>query len=66
MKKLGAILLLAVIVASGCTRNQRYVGSGAAAGAAVGHVIGEGSAASTVVGAGLGAAAGAIIEAKVN
>lgn len=66
MKKLGIFIILATIVASGCSRSERYVGGGAAVGAAAGHVMGEGSAAGTIIGAGLGAAAGAVIEAKVK
>lgn len=61
MKKTIFILITSILIISGCTRTQKYVGGGAAAGALVGNVLGE-STASTVIGAGVGAAAGAVID----
>ncbi|MGF6905571.1 YMGG-like glycine zipper-containing protein [Fusobacterium sp. PH5-44] len=65
MKKIIFIPFISLLIISGCTRTQKYVGGGAAAGAVVGNVLGE-STASTVIGAGVGAAAGAIIDHKTK
>jgi len=60
MKKIFAILIISALAFAGCTRTEKHVATGAAAGAVAGHLIGN-NGTSTLIGAGVGAAAGAII-----
>ena len=60
MKKLFAILLITALAFAGCTRTEKHVATGAAAGAVAGHLIGNDST-STLIGAGVGDADVAVI-----